>query len=125
MVSPHGERGTAAVEFALLMPLLLLLVLGVIDFGRAFNAKLTVTHAAREGARTLAVTADPALAELAAIQAATGTPVVVMPGECLSGEPANVSVTHVFSFITPLSAMGVLSGDALSITSVGSMRCGG
>ena len=45
------DRGAAAVEFALLLPLLLLLVFGIIDFGRALNAQVTLTQAAREGAR--------------------------------------------------------------------------
>ena len=47
----RGERGAAAVEMALILPVLLLLVGGIIDFGRAFNAQMTLTQAAREGAR--------------------------------------------------------------------------
>ena len=46
-----GDRGAAAVEFALLLPLLLLIVFGLIDFGRALDAQITLTQAAREGAR--------------------------------------------------------------------------
>ncbi|MDN5293987.1 MAG: hypothetical protein PWQ91_690 [Eubacteriales bacterium] len=38
-------------EFALVLPLLLLLLLGIIEFGRIFNAYLIVTSASREGAR--------------------------------------------------------------------------
>ena len=49
------DRGAAAVEFALLLPVLLLLVFGIIDFGRALNASITLTQAAREGARLAAV----------------------------------------------------------------------
>ena len=49
-----GERGAAAVEFALVLPLFLLLVFGIIDFSRAFNVQLTVSDAAAEGARALA-----------------------------------------------------------------------
>ncbi len=45
------DRGATAVEFALVLPLLLLLVCGIIDFGRALNAQITLTQAAREGAR--------------------------------------------------------------------------
>ena len=52
--SPH-DRGAAAVEFALLLPVLLLLVFGIIDFGRALNAQVTLTQAAREGARMAAL----------------------------------------------------------------------
>jgi len=53
--SVHGgssaDRGAVAVEFALLLPLLLLILMGIIDFGRMLNAQETLTQAAREGAR--------------------------------------------------------------------------
>jgi len=39
--SAARDRGAAAVEFALLLPVLLLLVFGIIDFGRALNAQIT------------------------------------------------------------------------------------
>jgi len=45
------DRGATAVEFALLLPVLLLLLFGIIDFGRALNAQITLTQAVREGAR--------------------------------------------------------------------------
>jgi Flp pilus assembly protein TadG len=51
----RGDRGSAAVEFALVLPLLLLLVIGMLDFGVTYNHWLTVTTVAREGARLAAV----------------------------------------------------------------------
>jgi len=45
------QRGAAAVEFALILPLLLAMVLGVIDFGVVFGQNLSLQSAAREGAR--------------------------------------------------------------------------
>ena len=47
----RGERGANLVELAILIPLLLLLLIGVADLGRAFYGKIAVTNAAREGAR--------------------------------------------------------------------------
>ena len=47
----RGQRGAAAVEFALVLPLFLLLGLGTIDFGYYFFVSEIVTNAAREGAR--------------------------------------------------------------------------
>src|SRR3972149_2815490 len=44
-------RGQALVEFALLLPVLIVLIMGVLDFARAFNVLQVVTNAAREGAR--------------------------------------------------------------------------
>ncbi len=50
-VSREGERGQATVELALLLPLLLLILLGCLDLGRAFSVWVTVANGAREGAR--------------------------------------------------------------------------
>jgi Flp pilus assembly protein TadG len=58
----RGERGQALVEFALILPVLLLLVLGIIEFGRAWNLSQIITDAAREGARQ-AVLHDLAITE--------------------------------------------------------------
>ncbi len=54
----RAERGAAAVEFALVLIPLIVLLLGIIEFGYIFNQQLTVTNAAREGARVLAITRD-------------------------------------------------------------------
>jgi Flp pilus assembly protein TadG len=49
-IGSREERGQSLVEVALLMPLLLLIVLGVVDVGRAFAVKSAATNAAREAA---------------------------------------------------------------------------
>ena len=46
-----GERGQALAEFALVLPLMLLFIAGIVELGRAWNIKQVVTDAAREGAR--------------------------------------------------------------------------
>jgi hypothetical protein len=46
-----GERGAELMEFAILAPLLVMLLMGMIWFGRAYNTTQTLTRAAREGAR--------------------------------------------------------------------------
>jgi Flp pilus assembly protein TadG len=51
----RDDRGAAAVEFALVMPILLLLLFGIIEFARAWNVRQTLTDAAREGARIAVV----------------------------------------------------------------------
>lgn len=55
----RGEAGSAMVEFALLLPLLLVLVFGILDFGRAFNYWIDETHLANEAARFAAVGRNP------------------------------------------------------------------
>jgi Flp pilus assembly protein TadG len=47
----RGERGAALVEFALALPLLLVILAGIVDFGFAFQRYEVITNAAREGAR--------------------------------------------------------------------------
>src|SRR5437773_6489684 len=49
------ERATQIVEFALLLPILLLFVFGIVDFGRGFFTWMIITNGAREGARAAAV----------------------------------------------------------------------
>ena len=50
-----GERGAAAVEFALILPILLTLVFGIVEFGWAFGQQVSLGNAAREAARTMAI----------------------------------------------------------------------
>ena len=42
-----GERGAAAVEFALIVPILILMILGLVEFARAYNVQISLTNAAR------------------------------------------------------------------------------
>jgi Flp pilus assembly protein TadG len=58
-LSPRDERGTALVEFALVLPILLLILLGMLDFGKAFNYWNDETHLAAEGARWAVVNSNP------------------------------------------------------------------
>lgn len=55
----RDDAAVALVEFALVMPVLLVLLIGALDFGRAVNAYVTVNAAAREGARHAAL--DPSV----------------------------------------------------------------
>jgi Flp pilus assembly protein TadG len=58
--SAYGpEAGVSVVEFALVLPILLVLLLGVLDFGRAFNYWIDETHLANEGARWAVVNKNP------------------------------------------------------------------
>ena len=50
-----GDTGAAAVELALVLPVVLLLVVGMVRFGVAFNAKIEMSGAAREAARSMVV----------------------------------------------------------------------
>jgi len=55
----RNEEGAAVVEFALVMPILALIIFGIIDFGRAFYTVNNIISAVREGARYGAILAAP------------------------------------------------------------------
>jgi len=73
------ERGTALIEFALVLPLLLVLTVAAVDFGRAFFAKNMLEQSAREGVRLLAVSsqADSALIRARVLEVANTSGVTV------------------------------------------------
>jgi len=126
-----GDRGAAAVEFALLLPLLLLLVFGIIDFGRAINAQITLTQAARTGAR-LAALGQPNVVS-ATQAAATGlSPVAVAvtpcPANATQTSTAIVTATYSFHFVTPVGAIagmfgGKGFGSPITLSATGEMPC--
>lgn len=53
--SIYSQRGATAVEFALVFPLLVMILFGIFQFGIAYNNWIALTHAAREGARLASV----------------------------------------------------------------------
>lgn len=125
------DRGAAAVEFALLVPLLLLIVFGIIDFGRALNAQITLTQAAREGAR-LAAVGQPNVAARTQAAAIGLSPVSVSVTGCPTGAglgvDAVVRATYSFSFVTPVGAIAGLFGGSglgspITLRATGVMPC--
>lgn len=129
--SRERDRGAVAVEFALVLPMLLALIAGIVEFSYAYNLQISVTQAAREAARTMAIENDQDEAQLAATAGAPGlnaenfdfvfTPTDCDAAEEAAGEPANVSVTITYTAGT----MTGLFGNQVTITGVGAMRCGG
>ena len=129
----RGERGAAAVEMALILPVLLLLVGGIIDFGRAFNAQMTLTQAAREGARMQSLGYTDAQVASRARQAATGLPTIAVniPSRCPTTDPSNASVVEVSTNFNYLLLDGIVNlvGASMpasqTLRAQGSMRCSG
>ncbi len=111
------DEGSSAVEFALVLPVLVLLVFGIIEFGRAFNAYVTVTHAAREGARMAAVGRFDAAAVQDRAYPLTGVGVSVSGPSGGTDGYYTVTVTYPYHLAIPLW------GDRnLTLTSVAKMR---
>jgi len=67
----HSGRGVAALELAILMPLLLMIIFGIIDWGYVFYVDLTLTNGVREGARVGVTRNDVSTAQTDAKTAAT------------------------------------------------------
>lgn len=86
----RSDSGAVAVEFALVLIPLLLILMGVIDFGRVYTQKLTLTSAAREGARVMAVQNDPIAARIATVSAGTAL-WSCPPAGCASLTPVQIA----------------------------------
>lgn len=132
MGTGQRDRGAAAVEFALMLPLLLLLVFGIIDFGRALNAQVTITQAAREGARLAALNQPNVVTRTQAAATGLSNVNVTVLTSCPAGSGpaanADVQVSYNFTFITPIGAIAALfgysaAGSPLTLTAKGVMPC--
>jgi Flp pilus assembly protein TadG len=103
---PDRERGTALIEFALVLPFLLVLTVAAVDFGRAFFVKNVLEQSAREGVRLLAVStaADSALVRQRVLDVANSAGITVTSLQ-LSGPDAarvvRVQVDGEFRWIFP------------------------
>ncbi|MEE2568113.1 TadE/TadG family type IV pilus assembly protein [Pseudarthrobacter sp. J64] len=119
-----SSRGAIAVEFALVAPVLLLLVAGIIEFSNIFNAQVSVTQAAREAARNMAIHNNQGTATTAARVGAPGLDtssfaLAFSPTACAPNTNIKVTISYTAPGIT-----GVF-GTGFGVTGVGAMRCGG
>ncbi|MDQ6752148.1 MAG: pilus assembly protein [Actinomycetota bacterium] len=126
-----SERGAAAVEFALIVPILLLLLIGIIEFGRVYNAQIELTGAAREGVRVMAIQNNPVSARSATRMAAPSLNPALMDSQIgILSSPANTGLCVPGSTVTltatyPLSFLTGMFGASINLTGRGVMRCGG
>ena len=131
MMTRKGENGAAAIEFAIILPVVVLLLIGIIEFSILLYDKQMITNASREGARAGIVYVDtcPRLteAQIAAVvntyaqnnllSFGTALPTTVtVPndgggGTCdlISGQPLTVTVTYPYNFLVLPNFVGGLS----------------
>jgi len=128
-----SDAGQAMVEFALVAPLLLMLVIGVFEFGRAWNDYQVITEAARAGARA-AVVADAGVTQdsvVATIRHAlsraglnpSGANISLTGWRAGTGTPASVTIQYPYSFVFLRPFMGWTSEDAaITLSTAFTMR---
>lgn len=122
------ERGASAVEFAILMPLLLLVVGGIIDFGRYFFTEIQLTNAAREGARAAVVSPlDVTQRVKNSAPGVAGMTISMTPCSGAGTDATVVTADPTFTWILLKPALNLFgAGTALpQATSTAVMRCGG
>jgi Flp pilus assembly protein TadG len=133
----NGEKGQALAEFALLVPIFLILLFAIVDFGMGFYSWITVTNSAREGARLgavhppLDVASSPCFGKASLYQCiedrvrdsadladeTTKMTVTITNPEGQSGESVVVKVDYQYELITPLAGLvQFVSGDAIGST---------
>jgi Flp pilus assembly protein TadG len=106
--SVRREHGQSTVEFAFLLPLIVLAALAVIQVGLVVRDQMGVVHAAREAARAASVDRDPGAATRAAHRTLPGATVDVGARPNLGGE---ITVTVQYHSVTDLPLVGVLFPD--------------
>jgi Flp pilus assembly protein TadG len=123
------QRGASAVEFAFIVPVLVVLVLGIAEFGHAFQVQGTLSAAAREGVRAMALRNNPDEAKDVVQNAAssldpaiTDAQIDLDPDFC----PPNVQNTSVrLTIHYPMPFLTDFFGDGIDLTGTGVMRCNG
>jgi Flp pilus assembly protein TadG len=125
----RGDRGAAMVEFALVLPVLLMLIFGVYAFTRGYQAKIELTGAVREAARATALApsgdTDAEVRARAAHALEFASPGLVIDGidvqRCPSGDDrAVVHATTMVTYTIPFFDEG-----EWQIEAEGAMRCAG
>ena len=132
----RDEKGQALVEFALLVPIFLMLLFAIVDFGMGFHSWITVTNSAREGARLGAVhaTTEKIIERVedtaTLINEDTNMEVFVTNAADAGGQPGEsvvVKVDYDYDLITPLASLvafisGDIIGPTLTLSSTAEMR---
>jgi Flp pilus assembly protein TadG len=119
-----NESGVAALELALLLPVILALLFGIVEFGRAYNASITLTHAARESVRKLALRDTVDHAKDAGDEAAAslvGDPTYSAIITCAAGVMnAKITMDYDFDYDIPFFKIGTIN-----MSKTATMLCGG
>jgi Flp pilus assembly protein TadG len=116
-----NERGQTMTEFAFVLPILLVLLFGIIQFGIVFNNYIALTDATRAGARKAAVSrqsGDPQGACIAAIKASSGLDQSKLAPSCSSNwlRASDVTASATYPYSINLLGLVVASGNLKATT---------
>ena len=103
-----AERGSAAVEFALTLPIALLVLIAILRVGLVARDRIVLADAARAGAREAAVSADEEVVRAAVMEAASaleGSPLVTVERTGGLGEPVRVTLVYEVPLLTGVSIL--------------------
>jgi len=121
------KRGQALIELALVLPLIILLVMGTMEFGRILHSYLLITNASREGARAGVTGADDAAIILKTKDAAeslelTDAQINITPAQSsrTRGIPLTVQVDYAVDLITPV--LDTVVPDPFPLSAATTMR---
>ena len=139
----RSQKGAAMVEFAIVLPLLLIMVFGIIEFGLILYDKAMITNASREGARAGIVYVDSSGGGSCLDQEQIGqvvnnycanhlisfggdpenptVPDTVAVGNCVTGTPLSVTVTYNYGFLVLPNFISELAGG-INLTAQTVMR---
>lgn len=121
-----NKKGQAMVEFAIILPILLLLIMGIIEFSLMLNSYLTIQNASREGARygiTGASDSDITNLVISDCSGLQSTDITVNPtpsGTRNSGDTLVVNVSYNYHMITPI--ISNIFGNIIVLKAQTSMR---
>jgi Flp pilus assembly protein TadG len=122
-----NQKGQALVEFAVILPLLLLLIMGIIEFGLMLNSYLTVRNVSREGARAGIVGSTNAEIENTIISTSPNLEeskltinITPAEGSRKSGDTLTVQLTYKYELIVPI--ISSLLGNEIDLKAQTSMR---
>lgn len=127
----RNQHGQALVEFAITVPFLLVLLLGIVDFARAWNVYQVLTDAGREGARLAVVDNGSTEGDVrAAVKSKAASAGIALTDGNITiaegagrGDPTTVTISYEYTLRFVGGIFGILTGDnSIDYTIVSTMR---
>lgn len=121
----NKRKGQSMVEFALVLPILILLLVGIFEFGQMFNAYLQINHASREGARTAALRGTDAeviqtVKDSSPTLGLTDADITITPSSRTRGDSVKVEI--VYDYQVEIGIISSIISDSVTLETQTTMR---